>query len=31
MLEKPKNVDYEVTEMNDKNHEIISTKILKNV
>ncbi len=31
MFEKPKNVDYEVTEMNDKNHEIISTKILKNV
>jgi adenylylsulfate kinase len=31
MFEKPKNVDYEVMEMNDKNHEIISTKILKNV
>ena len=31
MFEKPKNVDYEVTEMNDKNHEIISAKILKNV
>ena len=31
MFEKPKNVDYIVTEMNDNNHEIISTKILKNV
>ena len=31
MFEKPKNVEYVVTEMNDNNHEIISTKILKNV
>ena len=31
MFEKPKNVDYIVTEMNDNNHEIISTNILKNV
>ena len=31
MFEKPTNVDYIVTEMNDNNHEIISTKILKNV
>ncbi len=31
MFEKPKNVDYIVTEMNDNNHKIISTKILKNV
>ena len=31
MFEKPKNVDYVVTEMNDNNHEIISTNILKNV
>ena len=31
MFEKPKNVEYVVTEMNDNNHEIISTNILKNV
>ena len=31
MFEKPKNVDYVVTEMNDNNHKIIAAKILKNV
>ena len=31
MFEKPKNVEYVVTEMNDNNHKIISTNILKNV
>ena len=31
MFEKPKNVEYVVTEMNDNNHEIISKNILKNV
>ena len=31
MFEKPKNVEYVVTEMNDNNHEIIAAKILKNV
>ena len=31
MFEKPKNVDYVVTEMNDDNHKIIAAKILKNV
>ena len=31
MFEKPKNVDYVVTEMNDNNHNIIAAKILKNV
>ena len=31
MFEEPKNVEYVVTEMNDNNHEIISTNILKNV
>ena len=31
MFEKPENVDYVVTEMNDNNHKIIAAKILKNV
>ena len=31
MFEKPKSVDYVVTEMNDNNHKIIAAKILKNV
>ena len=31
MFEKPKNVDYVVTEMNDNNYKIIAAKILKNV
>ena len=31
MFEKPKNVDYVVTEMNDNNHKIIAAKSLKNV
>ena len=31
MFEVPTEVDYEIIEMNDSNHEIISTKILENV
>ena len=31
MFEIPTEVDYEIIEMNDSNHEIISTKILENV
>ena len=31
MFEKPENVDFKVTEMNDTNHHIISEEILKNV
>ena len=31
MFEKPENVDFKVTEMNDTNHHIISDEILKNV
>ncbi len=31
MFEIPTEVDYEIIEMNDTNHEIISTKILENV
>ena len=31
MFEKPINVDFKVTEMNDTNHETISRKILNNV
>ena len=31
MFEKPENVDYVVTEMNDNNHKIIAAKILKKV
>ena len=31
MFEIPTKVDYEIIEMNDSNHEIISTKILENV
>ena len=31
MFEKPQNVDFKVTEMNDTNHHIISEEILKNV
>ena len=31
MFEKPSNVDFKVTEMNDTNHETISKEILKNV
>ena len=31
MFEKPKSVDYVVTEMNHNNHKIIAAKILKNV
>ena len=31
MFEKPENVDFRVTEMNDTNHHIIAEEILKNV
>jgi len=31
MFEKPKNVDFQVTEMNDTNHHTIAEEILKNV
>ena len=31
MFEKPENVDFKVTEMNDTNHETIAKEILKNV
>ena len=31
MFEIPTEVDYEIIEMNDSNHEIISTKILEDV
>jgi len=31
MFEEPSEVDYEVTEMNDTNHETIAAKILENV
>ena len=31
MFEKPENVDFKVTEMNDTNHHTIAEKILKNV
>ena len=31
MFEEPADVDYRVTEMNDKNHEILAREILNNV
>ena len=31
MFEEPTDVDYRITEMNDKNHEILAKEILKNV
>ena len=31
MFEEPENVNFRITEMNDKNHEFIAKEILKNV
>ena len=31
MFEEPTDVDYRITEMNDKNHEVLAKEILKNV
>ena len=31
MFEEPKDVNFRITEMNDKNHEFIAKEILKNV